>query len=232
MTNSSAATVLVVDDEPSIRDIVRRYLEAEGLRVVEAADGETALRLFAEQRPNVVVLDVGLPLVDGIDVLRQVRATSATPELMLSARAEEADRVIGLSVGADDYVTKPFSARELTLRVKNLLRHAVTNEAAPAGRTFDQLTIDLTTRDVQVDGRAVELSALEFSLLQALADAPRRVFTRRQLLERVWGDDYFGDERVVDVHIRNLRKALGDDAENPRWIGTVRGVGYRFEATA
>ncbi len=232
MTNSSAATVLVVDDEPSIRDIVRRYLEAEGLRVVEAADGETALRLFAEQRPNVVVLDVGLPLVDGIDVLRQVRATSATPVLMLSARAEEADRVIGLSVGADDYVTKPFSARELTLRVKNLLRHAVTNEAAPAGRTFDQLTIDLTTRDVQVDGRAVELSALEFSLLQALADAPRRVFTRRQLLERVWGDDYFGDERVVDVHIRNLRKALGDDAEKPRWIGTVRGVGYRFEATA
>lgn len=232
MTNSSAATVLVVDDEPSIRDIVRRYLEAEGLRVVEAADGETALRLFAEQRPNVVVLDVGLPLVDGIDVLRQVRATSATPVLMLSARAEEADRVIGLSVGADDYVTKPFSARELTLRVKNLLRHAVTDEAAPALRSFDQLTIDPTTRDVQVDGRAVELSALEFSLLQALADAPRRVFTRRQLLERVWGDDYFGDERVVDVHIRNLRKALGDDAENPRWIGTVRGVGYRFEATA
>ena len=178
------------------------------------------------------MLDVGLPLVDGIDVLRQVRATSATPVLMLSARAEEADRVIGLSVGADDYVTKPFSARELTLRVKNLLRHAVTDEAAPALRSFDQLTIDPATRDVQVDGRTVELSALEFSLLQELADAPRRVFTRRQLLERVWGADYYGDERVVDVHIRNLRKALGDDAENPRWIGTVRGVGYRFEATA
>ncbi|HNJ96987.1 MAG TPA: response regulator transcription factor [Ilumatobacteraceae bacterium] len=231
MTNSSAATVLVVDDEPAIRDIVRRYLEAEGLRVVEAADGEVALKLFAEERPSLVVLDVGLPIIDGVEVLRQVRTLSMTPVLMLSARVEEADRVIGLSVGADDYVTKPFSARELTLRVKNLLRRSAVQEAAPAVELAD-LTIDTTTRDVKVRGRTVELSALEFSLLQALASAPRRVFTRRQLLERVWGDDYYGDERVVDVHIRNLRKALGDDAENPRWIGTVRGVGYRFEATS
>jgi len=228
---SSAATVLVVDDEPAIRDIVRRYLEAEGLRVVEAADGEVALKLFAEERPSLVVLDVGLPIIDGVEVLRQVRTLSMTPVLMLSARVEEADRVIGLSVGADDYVTKPFSARELTLRVKNLLRRSAVQEAAPAVELAD-LTIDTTTRDVKVRGRTVELSALEFSLLQALASAPRRVFTRRQLLERVWGDDYYGDERVVDVHIRNLRKALGDDAENPRWIGTVRGVGYRFEATS
>lgn len=231
MTNPPAVTVLVVDDEPAIRDIVRRYLEAEGFRVVEAADGEVALRLFATEHPSVVVLDVGLPVMDGVEVLRQLRATSATPVVMLSARAEEADRVIGLSVGADDYVTKPFSPRELTLRVKNLLRRSAAPEPAAAVALAD-LMIDAATRDVTVGGRTVELSALEFSLLQALASAPRRVFSRRQLLERVWGDDYYGDERVVDVHIRNLRKALGDDADNPRWIGTVRGVGYRFEASS
>ena len=232
MTDPSATTVLVVDDEPAIRDVVRRYLEAEGLRVVEAGDGEAALHLFAEHRPSVVVLDVGLPVIDGVEVLRRVRATSSTPVLMLSARAEEADRVIGLSVGADDYVTKPFSARELTLRVKNLLRRATTADVPSASRVFGELVIDATTHEVLVNGHVVDLSALEFSLLDALASAPRRVLSRRQLLQRVWGDDYYGDERVVDVHIRNLRKALGDDAENPKWIGTVRGVGYRFEATS
>ena len=229
----SLPTVLVVDDEPSIREVVRRYLEADGFAVVEAADGEDALLLFHERTPDVVVLDVALPVLDGIEVLRRLRAVSAVPVIMLSARVEESDRVIGLSVGADDYVTKPFSARELTLRVKNLLRRqtaaAVATDASTV-RQFDGLTIDLASRDVTVDGVLVALSALEFQLLEALSSAPRRVFTRRQLLERVWGYDHVGDERVIDVHIRNLRKAVGDDADHPRWIGTVRGAGYRFEA--
>ncbi len=229
----SLPTVLVVDDEPSIREVVRRYLEADGIAVVEAADGEDALRLFHERAPDIVVLDVALPVLDGIEVLRRLRAVSAVPVIMLSARVEESDRVIGLSVGADDYVTKPFSARELTLRVKNLLRRqtaaAVATDASTV-RQFDGLTIDLASRDVTVDGVLVALSALEFQLLEALSSAPRRVFTRRQLLERVWGYDHVGDERVIDVHIRNLRKAVGDDADHPRWIGTVRGAGYRFEA--
>ena len=230
----SLPTVLVVDDEASIREVVRRYLEADGFAVVEAADGEDALLLFHERTPDVVVLDVALPVLDGIEVLRRLRAVSAVPVIMLSARVEESDRVIGLSVGADDYVTKPFSARELTLRVKNLLRRQTAASVAAdasAVRQFDGLTIDLASRDVTVDGVLVALSALEFQLLEALSSAPRRVFTRRQLLERVWGYDHVGDERVVDVHIRNLRKAVGDDADHPRWIGTVRGTGYRFEAS-
>ena len=229
----SLPTVLVVDDEASIREVVRRYLEADGFAVVEAADGEDALLLFHERTPDVVVLDVALPVLDGIEVLRRLRAVSAVPVIMLSARVEESDRVIGLSVGADDYVTKPFSARELTLRVKNLLRRQTAASVAAdasAVRQFDGLTIDLASRDVTVDGVLVALSALEFQLLEALSSAPRRVFTRRQLLERVWGYDHVGDERVIDVHIRNLRKAVGDDADHPRWIGTVRGAGYRFEA--
>ena len=229
----SLPTVLVVDDEASIREVVRRYLEADGIAVVEAADGEDALRLFHERAPDIVVLDVALPVLDGIEVLRRLRAVSAVPVIMLSARVEESDRVIGLSVGADDYVTKPFSARELTLRVKNLLRRQTAASVAAdasAVRQFDGLTIDLASRDVTVDGVLVALSALEFQLLEALSSAPRRVFTRRQLLERVWGYDHVGDERVIDVHIRNLRKAVGDDADHPRWIGTVRGAGYRFEA--
>ena len=222
--------VLVVDDEAPIREVVRRYLQAEGVEVVEAADGPTALAMFETHAPDVVVLDVMLPGFDGIEVLRRLRTRSDVYIVMLTARTEETDRLIGLSVGADDYVAKPFSPRELVARVKALLRRPHMADAVDAGTSFGDLTLDADRREVRVAGAEVELSALEFDLLAALASSPGRVFSRRQLLERVWGYDFYGDERVVDVHIRNLRRALGDDADAPRWIGTVRGVGYKFVA--
>ncbi len=222
--------VLVVDDEASIREVVRRYLQADGVDVVEAADGPTALEMFEVHRPDVVVLDVMLPGLDGIEVLRRLRTRSDVYVVMLTARTEETDRLIGLSVGADDYVSKPFSPRELVARVKALLRRPHMTEASDVVQQFGDLTVDPDRREVRVAGAEVELSALEFDILAALASSPGRVFSRRQLLERVWGYDFYGDERVVDVHIRNLRRALGDDADAPRWIGTVRGVGYKFVA--
>jgi DNA-binding response OmpR family regulator len=220
--------VLVVDDESSIREIVRRYLRADGIDVIEAADGPTAMQLFTERRPDVVVLDVMLPGLDGIEVLRRIRNTSDAYVLMLTARAEETDRVVGLAVGADDYVSKPFSPRELTARIKALLRRPHMPGTAVAGGRFGDLTIDADRHDVHVRGDRVSLSVIEFDLLLAMSSAPGRVFSRRQLLERVWGYDFYGDERVVDVHIRNLRRALGDDADAPTWVATVRGVGYKF----
>ena len=223
---SRPPVVLVVDDETGIRELVRRYLAAEGMEVVEAADGEEALARFEERAPDVVVLDVMMPGIDGVEVLRRLRSASDVYVLMLTARSEELDRLVGLSVGADDYVTKPFSPRELTLRVKALLRRP--REGAAPVAPDHGLTIDRDRREVLADGEAVALSALEFDLLAALAANPGRVLSRRQLLERVWGYDYVGDERVVDVHVRNLRKALGDVADDPRWIATVRGVGYKF----
>ncbi|MEQ1702249.1 MAG: response regulator transcription factor [Ilumatobacteraceae bacterium] len=221
--------VLVVDDEGPIREIVRRYLQADGIDVIEAADGPSAIEVFTARSPDVVVLDVMLPGFDGIEVLRRIRTTSDAYVLMLTARTEETDRLIGLSVGADDYMTKPFSPRELSARIKALLRRphmvdaATTATPHPAG-----LSIDPDRHEVRIDDRVIGLSALEFELLSALSAAPGRVFSRRQLLERVWGFDFYGDERVVDVHIRNLRRALGDDADTPTWIATVRGVGYKF----
>jgi DNA-binding response OmpR family regulator len=165
-------------------------------------------------------------------VLQEIRRTSDVPVIMLTARAEEVDRVVGLTIGSDDYVTKPFSPRELVARIRAVLRRGRSGRlVADDTLTFDGITLDPATREIAVDGGPVELSALEFDLLAALASAPGRVFTRAQLLERVWGWDYFGAERVVDVHIGNLRKTLGDDASNPRFIGTVRGVGYKFVAT-
>jgi DNA-binding response OmpR family regulator len=220
--------VLVVDDEGPIREIVRRYLQADGVDVIEAADGPTAIQLFDLHHPDLVVLDVMLPGFDGIEVLRRIRAGSDAYVLMLTARTEETDRVVGLSVGADDYVTKPFSPRELAARVKALLRRPHMADAATADGRFGELLIDAERREVRVRGEHVGLSALEFDLLVALSSAPGRVFSRRQLLERVWGYDFYGDERVVDVHIRNLRRALGDDADTPTWVATVRGVGYKF----
>ena len=225
-----APVVLVVDDEASIREVVRRYLQADGVEVFEAEDGPTALKMFEAHRPDVVVLDVMLPGLDGIEVLRRLRTRSDVYVVMLTARTEETDRLIGLSVGADDYVSKPFSPRELVARVKALLRRPHMAEASDVVQQFGDLTVDPDRREVRVAGAEVELSALEFDILAALASSPGRVFSRRQLLERVWGYDFYGDERVVDVHIRNLRRALGDDADAPRWIGTVRGVGYKFVA--
>lgn len=229
-TMARAPVVLIVDDEAPIREVVRRYLQAEGVGVVEAADGPTALEMFETHSPDVVVLDVMLPGLDGIEVLRRLRTRSDVYVVMLTARTEETDRLIGLSVGADDYVAKPFSPRELVARVKALLRRPHMAETPDAGISFGDLTVNQDRREVRVAGAEVELSALEFDILSALASSPGRVFSRRQLLERVWGYDFYGDERVVDVHIRNLRRALGDDADAPRWIGTVRGVGYKFVA--
>jgi len=219
--------VLVVDDEAPIREVMRRYLVADGFQVIEAADGVAAIELFRAHTPDVVVLDVMMPGIDGIEVLRRIRTRSDAYVVMVTARTEETDRLIGLSVGADDYISKPFSPRELVARVKALQRRPRMDETATSATRFGDLAIDAERREVRVGDQLVELSALEFDLLAALTSAPGRVFSRRQLIDRVWGSDFYGDERVVDVHIRNLRRALGDDADAPRWVGTVRGVGYK-----
>ncbi len=230
MTSVRAHRVLLVDDESKIREILRRYLEDDGFEVAEAADGDTALRVSREMTPDLVVLDVMMPGIDGIETLRALRSESDVPVILLTARAEEVDKLIGLSVGADDYVTKPFSPRELVARAKTVLRRGGTGRPAHDDDRLDftGLSIDPARHQIVRDGQSVELTALEFDLLTALARAPGHVFTRRQLLEQVWGWDFFGDERVVDVHIRSIRRALGDRAEAPELIGTVRGVGYRF----
>ena len=221
--------VLVVDDEPHIRTVLRGYLEAEGFAVSEAADGEAAVRQVRQAAPDLVLLDVMLPGIDGLEALRQLRTFSDVYVILVTARAEEVDKLVGLGVGADDYVTKPFSPREVAARVKAVLRRdRGGRDGGGAVLRFEGLAVDRDAREVRVDDAPVQLSALEFDVLVALADAPGRVFSRRQLLERVWGYDFFGDERVVDVHIRSLRARLGDDAANPRLIATVRGVGYKF----
>jgi DNA-binding response OmpR family regulator len=221
--------ILVVDDEKRIREIVRGYLESDGFEVAEAGDGDEALAVADDWRPDLVVLDVMMASLDGLEVLRRLRTTSDVPVILLTARSEEVDKLVGLSVGADDYVTKPFSPRELVARIKAVLRRGAPQPAAGAERlTFSGLVIDVDAREIERNGRPVELSTLEFDLLLSLARAPGRVLTRRQLLEKVWGYDFYGDERVVDVHIRSLRKALGDEAGAPQIIGTVRGVGYKF----
>ena len=221
--------VLVVDDEPHIRTVLRGYLEAAGFAVAEAGDGETAVAEVRRQPPDLVLLDVMLPGIDGLEALRQLRTFSDVYVILVTARTEEVDKLVGLGVGADDYVTKPFSPREVAARVKAVLRRDRGTREAPATvLRFEGLSIDKDGREVRLDGAPVNLSALEFDVLTALAETPGRVFSRRQLLEGVWGYDFFGDERVVDVHIRSLRARLGDDAASPRLIATVRGVGYKF----
>lgn len=232
MDGVNQTRILLVDDEPDLRQMVRRYLQAEGFDVADVADGETALSALRTSSPDLMLLDIGMPGMDGFTVLQEVRKTSAIPVIMLTARAEEIDRVMGLTIGADDYIAKPFSPRELVARIRAVLRrgridHAETDETIE----FDGLSLDLAGHQVKVDDSTIELSALEFALLAALASSPGRVFTREQLLERVWGWDYFGAERVVDVHVGNLRKTLKDDANAPRFIATVRGVGYKFVAS-
>jgi DNA-binding response OmpR family regulator len=223
--------ILVVDDEANLRNLVGSYLRAEDFEVIEAADGAGAVEAVRTRKPDLVILDVKMPGLDGIEALRQIRSFSDVYVVMLTARAEETDKVIGLSVGADDYLTKPFSPRELVARVKAVLRRARAGRLeAVEVLAFKGLVVDLARRSVERDSVSRELTALEFDLLATLAAQPGRVFSRRQLLEAVWGWDYVGDERVVDVHIRNLRRALDDDASDPVLIGTVRGVGYRFVA--
>ena len=223
-------TVLVVDDEPKIRAIVRDNLQAAGFTVTEQADGPGALHAAGHERPDLIVLDVMLPGLDGIEVLRRLRETSQVPVILLTARDEEVDKLIGLGVGADDYVTKPFSGRELAARARVILRRV---SHAPGPHTTEpirhgQLTIDPGRREVTTPSGPASLTALDFDLLLALARHPGQVLTRRQLLQAVWGPDYYGDDRVVDVHIRTLRKALRDDAANPAYIATIRSIGYRL----
>ena len=221
--------VLVVDDEAHIRTVLRGYLEADGFDVAEAADGEDALAALRGEPPDLVLLDVMLPGIDGLEVLRRLRTFSDAYVILVTARAEEVDKLVGLGVGADDYVTKPFSPREVTARVKAVLRRDRGVRAdGDAPLRFDGLTIDTVGREIEANGVPVTLSSLEFDLLAALAAAPGRVFSRAQLLERVWGYDFYGDERVVDVHIRSLRARLGDPAGDPHLIATVRGAGYKF----
>lgn len=220
--------VLIVDDESSIRAVLRGYLLAAGFEVVEAGGAGEALRAVRATEPDVVLLDVGLPDGDGFEVLGGIRAASQAYVIMVTARSEELDRLLGLSAGADDYVTKPFSPREVVARVHAVLRRS--RQEGPDSRVdrFGDLVIDAERREVARAGVGIALSALEFDILKALTDVPGRVFSREQLLEKVWGYDFFGDVRVVDVHIRGLRRALADDATSPQLIGTVRGVGYKF----
>src|SRR5512143_3257392 len=221
--------VLVVDDEPHIRAVLRGYLAADGFEVVEAADGPAALGAVRDARPDLVLLDVMLPGLDGLEVLRRLRAGGDIYVILVTARTEEVDKLVGLGVGADDYVTKPFSPREVAARVKAVLRRDRGRRSEDrAVLRFAGLTIDRGGRQVDRDGTLVVLSALEFDLFAALAEAPGRVFSRRQPLERVWGYDFYGDERVVDVHIRSLRALLGDDASDPLLIATVRGADNKF----
>ena len=225
------ATVLVVDDEQDLVDLVRSYLEREGYAVLTAEDGPTALELARQHEPDVLVLDVMLPGLDGIEVCRRLRQWSDAYVLMLTARVEEVDKLIGLAVGADDYMTKPFSPRELVARVKTLLRRPRGTAASAVDEApvlaFGDLRVDTGRREVSRKGQPVALTAREFDLLAALAAHPQRVFTRAQLLEQVWGAEYF-DDHVVDVHVGNLRRKIEDDPAHPRYVETVRGVGYRF----
>jgi len=233
MAADSEAKVLVVDDERNLVDLVAGYLEREGYRVLTAADGPSALELARSADPDMVVLDVMLPGLDGVEVCRRLREFSDAYVLMLTARAEEIDKLVGLAVGADDYVTKPFSPRELVARVKAMLRRPRGGALgrggadAPPALHVGELVIDEARHEVTRRGDALALTPREFALLALLASQPGQVFTRAQLLERIWGDAYY-DEHGVDVHVGNLRKKIEDDPGRSRYIETVRGVGYRI----
>src|SRR5438093_881509 len=218
-------TVLVVDDEPNIADLVDLYLAREGYRVLQAGTGEGGLEAVRVHRPRLVVLDVGLPDIDGLEVCRRLRQTSNIPVIFLTARDGEIDRVLGLELGGDDYLTKPFSPAELVARVKAVLRR-VDGGAAPEVVQAGPVTVDVGRREVLNDDTVVEFTIKEFDLLRFLAERPGLALSRQQILDGVWGYDWFGDARTVDVHIAQVRKKLGDAAT----ITTVRGVGYRLEA--
>jgi len=224
-------TVLVVDDEPSVRKVAAAYLEREGFQVQTAADGLDGLRQAQAGGLALVVLDVMLPRMNGLEVCKRIRSSSNVPVVLLTARGEEFDRVLGLELGADDYVVKPFSPRELVARIKAILRRTA-GEAAPLPVVYEDLRIDPAARMVSLAGQLLELSALEFDLLHELAKSPGRVFTRNELITRVWGEDFPGVDRVVDVHMVSLRRHLGESGQSPRFIQAVRGVGYRFGRAA
>ena len=234
-TSAASHRALVVDDEIALAEVVAAYLTREHFEVTSAADGTDALRLARECDPDVVILDLSLPGIDGLEVCRQLRTFSDAYVVMLTARDTEVDTIVGLSVGADDYMTKPFSPRELVARVQAMLRRprrapqaASAAPAEPPPRVFGDLRIDVAAREVSVGGQPTSLTRTEFDVLAALSARPGLVFTRRQLLEAVWGDNWVGNDHLIDVHIGHLRRKLGDDPGHPRYVLTVRGVGYRM----
>jgi two-component system alkaline phosphatase synthesis response regulator PhoP len=218
--------ILIIDDEPSIVNLVSAYLKPEGYEVFTAPDGPSGLKAAKAYKPDLIVLDIMLPGLDGIELLSRLRRESDVYVILLTARTEETDKIVGLSVGADDYVTKPFSPRELVARIKAALRRlkAGTGSGESGVMSFKRVMIDTGARTVTVDNQPIDLTAIEFDLLKALAENRGRVLTREQLLEKVWGGSYFGEMRVVDVHLGHVRQKLGGE-----FIATVRGVGYRFE---
>ena len=229
-----SSTILLVDDEDSVQKLLTYPLERDGFRVVQARDGEQALRMFGDERIDLVVLDLMLPKVDGLEVCKRLRADSNVPIIMLTARGEELDKVLGLELGADDYITKPFSIREFRSRVRALLRRAgLPRERAREAETIESgnLRIDPARRTVELAGEPVQLTYVEFELLTALASEPARVFTREMLLRALWGDSAYREPRTIDVHVRHLREKLERDPREPEFILTVRGVGYRFRSS-
>ena len=220
--------MLVVDDEPIVRDVVVRYLQREGYETLEAGDGLRAQELLSRHEPSLVVLDLMLPGMDGLELCRWIRARSDLPVIMLTARAEEADRIVGLELGADDYVTKPFSPRELAARVRTVLRRSSLSAGTAERITHGDLDLDAASREVTKAGRLLRLTAREFDLLWFLASHPRRVFSREQLMDRVWGYEPAFDTGTVTVHVRRLREKIEDDPSKPRHLETVWGVGYRL----
>jgi len=226
-----SSTILLVDDEESVQKLLAYPLEREGFRVVQARDGQEALERFAAERIDLVVLDLMLPKLDGLEVCKQLRATSTVPIIMLTARDDELDKVLGLELGADDYITKPFSIREFRSRVRALLRRAsIPREGGAEDELIetDGLRIDAGRRTVELEGRPIRLTYVEFELLRALAAHPGRVYSRRMLLEALWGGSDYREPRTIDVHVRHLREKLETDPGEPEFILTVRGVGYRF----
>jgi two-component system, OmpR family, response regulator ResD len=233
-TEPSRGSILIVDDEPTIAEVVARYLVRAGYETRTAADGASAVAAATQRRPDLVVLDIMLPGLDGLEVLRRLHedAEERVPVILLTAKGEESDRVVGLRQGADDYVVKPFSPRELVARVDAVLRRTERGGEAQEPLVFDSLEIDPATRRVVVRGREVELTAREFDLLEFLARHSDQVFSRDQLMDRVWQFSYYTDTTTVTVHVRRLRAKIEADASNPRWIETVWGVGYRFRGRA
>jgi two-component system, OmpR family, response regulator len=226
-----SATILLVDDEDAVQKLLTYPLERDGYRVVPARDGEEALQQFERERVDLVVLDIMLPKLDGLEVCKRLRSTSQVPIIMLTARDDELDKVLGLELGADDYITKPFSIREFRSRVRALLRRAAATGRPPEDSetiAADGLVIDLGRRSVELEGNPVQLTYVEFEILRTMVARPGRVFSRRALLEQLWGDASYRDPRTIDVHIRHLREKLESDPRKPEFILTVRGVGYRF----
>jgi DNA-binding response OmpR family regulator len=230
---ADASTILLVDDEDSVQKLLTYPLERDGFRVVPAHDGEEALERFGEQPVDLVVLDVMLPRLDGLEVCKRLRAQSSVPIIMLTARDDEFDKVLGLELGADDYITKPFSIREFRSRVRALLRRASAARPGSAENStiaVGPVNMDLARRTVAVDDRPVQLTYVEFELLRTLAASPGVVFSRQRLLEALWGGSDYREPRTIDVHVRHLREKLEDDPSEPRYLQTVRGAGYRFAA--